>query len=219
METEQGLRDCLRSSNTALIVVDVQNDFCHERGVFCSHKKVDLTHVREAVSALLPFTEDMRRAGVPILFVRTVHSEWTDSPSWSSRIEGKAREMRICAPGSWGSELYRVAPEDRDCIIVKHRYSAFFETDLDLVLRSRSIENLLVTGVVTNVCVESTVRDAFNRNYDVVLVEDCCGAFDKEEHEAAIRNIEKYFGKVSDSHTVSNILKNRCGKRAPDEIA
>jgi ureidoacrylate peracid hydrolase len=219
METERNARVSVCPSKTALIVVDVQNDFCHEEGAFSCHKKIDVTHAHHAVSALLSFIQAMRSIRVPILFVQTVHSEWTDSPSWSRRLEGKAQEMQICAPGSWGSEFYRVTPEKTDCVVIKHRYSAFFETDLDLILRSRGIENLLITGLVTNVCVESTVRDAFNRNYNVVLIEDCCGAFDQAEHEAAIRNIGKYFGTVAHSETVSSMLKNQCGKGAPDETA
>lgn len=206
-------------TRTALLIVDVQNDFCHEDGAFSIHRKVDLTHARNAVSALLLFAEGVRKLGIPILFVRTVHSEWTDSPSWLGRMKGNAEEMHICVPGSWGGEFYRIAPAKSDCVIVKHRYSGFFGTDLDLVLRSRGIETLLIGGLVTNVCVESTVRDAFNRDYNIILVEDCCGAFDVREHEAAVHNIAAYFGGVAESNTVLDILKNRCGMGVSDETA
>lgn len=79
----------------------------------------------------------------------------------------------------------------------KERSSAFIKTDLDLILRSRGIETLLMTGATTNVCVETTARDVFNRNYDILLVEDCCGAHDEAEHAATLNNIHKYFGKLT----------------------
>lgn len=194
-------------SKAALVVVDVQNDFCHEKGAFGTHKKSDLTHVQTAVAALRAFIDEWRGRGLPVIFIQTIHSPWTDSPSWLQRMEGKAKDMTICPPGSWGSEFYRVCPQENDCVVVKHRYSAFFETNLDLILRSRGIEHLLIAGVATNVCVETTVGDAFNRNYNVVLIENCCGAFERGEHEAAVHNVGRYFGRVADSNTVLRALK------------
>ena len=218
MERKPNLKGSLAPSKTALIVVDVQNDFCHGEGAFSRHTKIDLTHAQKAVSALSSFTESVRAVGIPIIFVRTEHSPWTDSPAWANRMDGRAKQMSICAAGSWGSQFYRLIPQQTDYIVIKHRYSAFFETDLDLVLKSCGIENLLITGLLTNVCVESTVRDACNRDYDVVLVEDCCGALDIGEHEAAIRTICAYFGQVADSHTVLSVLDNHCNEGVPDEI-
>jgi len=201
----------LLPSETALVIVDIQNDFCHAKGCFSKHKKVDLTYVHKAISTLLRFIEEMRRIDLPLIFVRTIHSTWTDSSSWLTRGNGKAEEMSICSPRSWGSQFFLIKPEDKDCVVTKHRYSAFFQTDLDLILRSRNIENLLVAGVLTNVCVESTVRDAFNRNYQPCLIADCCASYNSVEHEAAIRNIGKYFGKVSDMAEVLELLKNGYG--------
>jgi ureidoacrylate peracid hydrolase len=199
----------LQILKTALIVVDVQNDFCHKQGVFSKYKKVNLDHVQTAVTNLSAFIEKCRQFNLPIVFVKTTHSAWTDSPSWLTRIGGLADKMRIYLPDSWGSKFYKVAPKEHDCIVTKHRYSAFVGTDLDLILRSRGIEKIFVTGVVTNVCVETTARDGFNRDYNVILVEDCCGAFDNSEHAATLNNIKKFFGAVATSETIVNALKNR----------
>jgi ureidoacrylate peracid hydrolase len=192
----------LNSGNTALIVVDVQNDFCHNQGVFSKYKSATLNHVEQAVSNLSALIEKCREFDLPIIFVRTIHSTWTDSPSWLKRMEGAGEKMRICRPDSWGSNFYNVAPKEGDCIVTKHRYSAFIGTDLDLILKSQGIEYILVTGVATNVCVESTARDGYHCDYNVILIEDCCGAYDKAEHAATLNNISKFFGTVTTSETL-----------------
>lgn len=200
------IADQLMPGKTALIVVDFQNDFCHNQGVF-GKKNFNLSHVEKAVSNLLPFLDRCRQFNLPIIFVRTIHSNWTDSESWIGRLEGAAREMLICRPNTWGAEFYRIEPQTDDFIVTKHRFSGFVGTDLDVVLRSRRIETLLITGVATNVCVETTARDGFNLDYRIILVEDCCGAFSPEEHASTITNITKYFGIVSNSKVLVEIME------------
>jgi ureidoacrylate peracid hydrolase len=202
---------------TALIVIDVQNDFCDDEGIFSRVKRINMALIQKAVSNLLFFTDRCRELDLPVIFVRTTHSEWTDSASWLGRVGGKIGRMGICAPNSWGSEFYKIKPHETDCIVTKHRYSAFFGTDLDLILRSRAVETLLVTGVATNVCVETTARDAYNRNYNVVLVEDCCGAFDAGEHKATLINMRNYFGAVAASAEIINIVQQAQPGRAEVE--
>ena len=209
--SKQIISDDLRihSSKTALIVIDVQNDYCHGNGVFSKTKNVDLSHVQKAIAKLSSFIEGCRQADLPIVFVKTIHSDWTDSPSWRKRMAGAAEKMDICRSDTWGSEFYDVQPTAGDSIVIKHRYSAFVGTDLDLTLRSRGVETLLMTGVTTNVCVETTARDGCNRNYDIILVEDCCGAHDEAEHEATLNNIHKYFGKVAPARVIIEKLEKR----------
>ena len=186
----------LESSKTALIVVDVQNDFCHSKGVFSKYREANLDRVQQAVKNLYTLIGKCREFEIPIIFIKTIHSPWTNSRSWLKRMKGSAEKMRICPPNEFGSQFYAVEPQENDCIVTKHRYSGFVGTDLDLILRSKGIENILVTGVSTNVCVETTARDGYNRDYNVLLVEDCCGAYDNAEHAATLSNINKYFGTV-----------------------
>jgi ureidoacrylate peracid hydrolase len=200
------LAEQLRPGKTALIIVDVQNDFCHNQGVFAK-RDFNLSHVEKAVNNLLPFMNQCRQYNLPIIFVRTVHSNWTDSESWIGRLEGAAREMSICRPDSWGAEFYKVKPLTTDFIVTKHRFSGFVGTDLDLVLRSKGIETLLMTGVATNVCVETTARDGFNRDYRIILVEDCCAAFSPEEHASTVTNMSKYFGIVMNSEVFMELIE------------
>jgi ureidoacrylate peracid hydrolase len=180
------LANRLKPIKAALIIIDVQNDFCHNQGAF-SKRKVDLSHVQKVIPNVIFFTEKCRQLRLPIIFIRTVHSDWTNSPTWLGRVEGMAEKIPICLPNSWGAEFYEVEPKTTDCIVTKHRYSAFTGTDLNLILRSKGIETLLLSGVVTNVCVETTARDGFNLDYHVILVEDCCGAYVPEEHASTLK--------------------------------
>lgn len=182
-----------------LIVVDVQNDFCHDQGAFGRAGK-DLRLVQAAVDRILGFVEVARRARVPLIWVRTQHDRWTDSSTWLGREVRAPGE--ICRTGSWGAEWYRVSPTPEECVVVKHRYSAFVGTRLPVVLRALGRPVLLLAGITTNVCVESTARDAFMRDYEVVLVEDAAGAPTKAEHDAALHNLRTYFGRVLDAATI-----------------
>lgn len=204
-ETREKLTKRLKPAKTALIVVDVQNDFCHPEGAF-GKRGVDFSFVGRVMPRLKELIDGCRRAGVRIVFVRTLHGEWTDSPAWRGRMSDFTTRVPICAPGTWGAELYGIEPGQDDYLVTKHRYSGFVGTDLDLVLRSKGIETLLVTGFTSNVCVESTARDAFHRDYSVVLVEDCCEAPLPGEHASTVRNIATYFGLVADSKTVLSVL-------------
>jgi ureidoacrylate peracid hydrolase len=183
------------------LVIDVQNDYCHADGVFGRAGK-DLTAIQAAVERIEGLVAAARRAGVPLIWVRTEHDRWTDSPAWLSR-EVRAAGT-ICAPGSWGAEFYRVQPAPGECVVVKHRYSAFVGSRLPVVLRGLGRRTLVLTGVTTNVCVESTARDAFMRDWPVALVEDCAAALTKGEHEAAVHNVRTYFGRVLDAATLES---------------
>jgi ureidoacrylate peracid hydrolase len=197
--------DRLAPHKAALVVVDVQKDFCHPQGAFAK-KNVNLSHVEKSVVTLVSFLEKCRQLNFPIIFVRTIHSDWTDSPSWLGRFGGTGKEFLVCRQNSWGAEFYRVEPRTSDCIVTKHRFSGFSGTDLDLILKSKGIETLLISGVVTNVCVETTARDGFNLDYHIILIEDCCGAYFLEEHASTLNNIGKYFGIVTDSKNLIGMM-------------
>jgi ureidoacrylate peracid hydrolase len=115
------------------------------------------------------------------------------------------RAGRILVEGTWNTEILpRLAPREGDLVVPKHRYSGFFETNLDSILRARGVRHLIVTGCTTSVCVESTVRDAMFRDYGCVVLEDCTGepigaGLPRSNHEASLLNIQLLFGWVSDS--------------------
>ncbi len=194
------LKEIVSPQSAALLVVDVQNDFCHERGAF-GRRGIDLGAIQQSVEPLLRLIDAARTLGLPVIFIKTQHDRWTNSPAWLTRASRAAGD-EICASGSWGAEFYRVQPAPGDRVVVKSRYSGFYMTELEVILRSLGRKSVLVAGVASNVCVESTARDAFMRDYYVVLVEDCAGAATKEEHEAACANIRGYFGRVLGSQSL-----------------
>lgn len=181
----------------ALLVVDLQNDFCHPRGALAQRGN-DVTGMPAVAEANVRLADAFRRAGRPVLFARTEHGTWTDSATWRGRIKDAGKDVGtipVCAT-DWGRSLFGIAPADRDRVVVKHRYSAFYSTDLEVVLRARGISELCVTGVLTNVCVESTVRDGFMRDYDMTVVAEGCTANTAEEHDITLQNVATYFGMV-----------------------
>jgi ureidoacrylate peracid hydrolase len=112
-----------------------------------------------------------------------------------------------CEEGSWGVEIIEDLGARADEIhVIKHRYSAFFQTDLDLVLKDMLIDQVVVFGVVTNICVRSTVHDAFFNGYEVVVPRDCCAATGPREQESTLYDIATHFGVVSDAATVAGAM-------------
>ena len=184
---------------SVLLVVDVQNDYCHDEGTFGRAGR-DMRPIQAAVERVLDVVAGARRAGVPIVWVRTEHDRWTDSAAWLARDVRSAGP--ICPTGSWGAEFYRVQPAAGECVITKHRYSAFAGTSLPVVLRALGRPVLILCGVTTNVCVESTARDGFMQDWQVVLLEDCAAALTKTEHDAAVHNVRAYFGRVTDAAAI-----------------
>ncbi len=184
-----------------LLVVDVQNDFVSPRGS-AAQRGDDVSAAETMVPRLIRLIEEARRVSLPVIYVKTTHSEWTDTPSWIYR-KSQEKALSTCREGSWGAEFYDgISPLPQERVVVKHRYSAFINTDLNTVLKAKDIQSVLVTGVATNVCVETTARDAYMFDYYVTMVEDCVAAYDPKLHEATLENIRRHFGLVASSREI-----------------
>ncbi len=188
------LSDILDAKDTAILVIDVQNDFCSPEGA-SAKAGAPMRGPIEMVPRLVKLLEGARDLGVTIVFVRVVASLWTDSEAWLYRASETPRAP-MCREGTWGAEFYLVAPRADEAVVAKHRNSAFYNTRLDTILRALNVKTVVVTGVATNVSVETTARDAVQRDYHVVLVEDCSAAFDPAAHDATVTNIRNFFGRV-----------------------
>jgi len=191
----------------ALIVVDMQNDFCDSNGALASHGG-DPSMIQEMAPRLIRLLHAAREAQIPVVHVRTHHSGWTDSASWLGRHTSK---YPMCFPGSWGADYYpgfepRIdadwQPGAHEYVVTKHRYSGFVGTDLDMVLRSQGIRSVIMTGEATNVCVETTARDAFMRDYHVAFVSDCTASGSRAAHDATLITMGRHFGTVLTSDDV-----------------
>lgn len=197
-----------RVNDAALVIIDVQNDYCDDAGGLAASGtlpfyKTDL--VREMVPTLKRLVDTARTLTVPVMWVRTEYGLWTTSKNWLRRGEG--RELHICEPGSWGAEWYGgLVPLPDEYVVTKHRYSPFVDTPFETVLRVQGIKQLFITGVTTSVCVESTARDAFMRDYGVVVVSDCTASYDLVTHEASLQNARRHFGTVMTSREVAEAM-------------
>ena len=200
--------------HAALIVVDVQNDFCAPGGMM-DNEGLDLDAVQAMAARLPSLIDAARAAGALVVFIRNVYSTEGNlylSDSWleqaSRRRAGSYTQRDICADGSWEGDFYGdVRPRPGDPVVTKHRFSAFHNTDLETILRSHAIRTVVMTGVASNVCVETTARDAFVRDYYVVFLRDGTATYAKEEHQAALRVIDRYFGEVSSADDVEELWR------------
>jgi ureidoacrylate peracid hydrolase len=191
-------------SAAALVVVDVQNDFCHDEGAFARMGR-DVEPIRAMVPRLQELIDAARTAGVPVIFLAYTQSDATESDVLvEQRSRGRAG-LPYCREGTFGVELYEVAPKPGESVIAKRRYSGFIGTDLDVILRSTGRRTLVMTGIATNGCVEATARDGFMHDYYIVMVDDCCACYSAELHQATLTNCRDAWGVVATSDELMSI--------------
>lgn len=197
------LADKVSPKHSAILIVDVQNDFCADGGAMHREGR-DLTLVKDMVPRLAKFVTAARAAKVPLVWIRNVYNtgpNWYLSETWLEQAERRRRgaylTIPVCEPNEWNGDFYEIKPLPEEVIVTKHRYGAFESTDLDLVLRSQGIRTVIMTGVATNVCVETTARQAFLRDYYVVFSNDCTATYSQPEHDATLHNIDSFFGQVA----------------------
>lgn len=200
----------LRPSETALIVVDMQNAYASEGG-YLDHAGFDISGAGGAITAIAKAAASARAAGIPVFYFQNgwdpdyAEAGGPGSPNWhkSNALKTMRRrpelEGRFLARGGWDYALVdTLAPQPGDFVVPKTRYSGFFNTNMDSMLRARGIRNLVFTGIATNVCVESSLRDAFHLEYFAVMLEDATHHAGPDYiQKATVYNVETFFGWVS----------------------
>lgn len=191
-------------SRCVLLVIDMQNDFCSPEGNMAKIGK-DIRFIQKMVPNLSRLLEICRSAGMRVIFTKMVHSVWTDSPAWVSKLNSKNVRQR-----TWGCEFYQgFEPHEEDWVVEKHRYSAFLNTDLDTVLRASGVDSIIVTGVNSDQCVDGSAKHAFQLDYYVFLVKDCIATDSQTLTEAVLSMAEKSYGWIVSSEEIIEILSKK----------
>ena len=215
------------TAKAAAIVIDMQNDFGVKGGLF-DRAGLDISMIQRAIGPTAKVVAAARDAGIKVIYLnmgfRPDLSDLgaSDSPNRARHLMfgvGKGvqapdgSESRILIRDTWNTEVVsELKPRDGDVVLYKHRFSGFYETDLDSILKQLKVKYLIVTGCTTSVCVESTVRDAMFRDYSCILLADCMGEpigneLPRSNHEASLLVMQTLFGWVSDSNEFIKALE------------
>jgi nicotinamidase-related amidase len=186
-------------AHTAVLVIDVQNDFVADEGRV-GRDGVDMQPLQQAVHGINRLIAAARKSGVPVFYIVVEHGGDVDELPYQARYErrGMTPDDTICQTGTWGAQLYDglLQPEKGEPRLVKHGYDAFQNPELESALRKSGIRTVIVTGVVTELCVRATVASAFERGFFPLVPREATGSTEPEPAHAAIESIERWYGEV-----------------------
>ena len=202
------LKQLLTERRPALVIIDVQNDFCHPEGKFAK-AGLDMAAIEPIYEPIERLASAFRAKKLPVCFITNVEDETTDTEAWLAHPDGAPDKPNLSATrrGSWGAELCRLVPQPGDAVIEKHRFSAFVGTRLEMFLHANDVRTVVLCGVSTNVCVDTTCRHGLMLDYHMVACSDACGAWSAAAHENALDNMSRFFATVAASDEIIPLLK------------
>ena len=202
------LADRIDPSHTAILLIDMQKDLVYD-GYLCDQAGRDLAATRSVIPTMKRLLKSARASGALVCHVGfwTLPGHRSDSGPWlAQRRRSTYSSDVLCIADTDGANFIdELAPIDRELIIHKHRYSAFKGTDLDMTLRARGIKTVITSGVSTNVCVESTLRDAFETGYYVCIPSDATASWDMSLHESTLQTVTHRFGLVTTTEEIETV--------------
>ncbi len=213
------LKEKINPVHTALLVVDMQNDFCHPSGSM-ARMGFDVSAMSSVAPAISNLISLGRKAGILTIFLRVIDTEkpaisaayYEANLSFYEPLVAKGNQSQQDTPwvgAEFGEAFYQpVAPSLDDIVVTKHRFGAFVNTKLDQILRANGIKTVIITGVMTEVCVESTARSALDYDYYVIIPEDCTATTTEQRKCASLDAIGTYFGVVTSSIQIASIWQN-----------
>jgi len=209
--TPDSLDAWIAPERTAVLVLDMQVDFASPDGALGAF--VDLGAVKPALAAAEALVAKARAAGVPVVFVGLSTTPETDSAAWNERLRRRGGdphvEAALCRAGQPGSEFYGPTPAPGELVVHKTRYSGFVGTDLDMQLTRMGVDTLVVAGLTTECCIDSTVRDAFDLDYHVFVAANACAAYEPDLHEASLKVMGLNTAIVTDTAAIAEAWRMR----------
>ena len=197
----------------SMIVVDMQNAFLNDSGSVAM-MGLDITYLKETIGPVIRLVDACHAVGIPVIFTRYVlRPDYTDAGLREERRPGACASASLVS-GTWDADLDpRIEVRPTDYILDKTRYSSFYNTNLEVILRGLQVDTLIVCGVTTEICVESTIRDAYFRDFRILVPEDAVAATEVERHRGTLRTIEYGFGTVTTTDVLIDALLATSSRR------
>lgn len=192
---------------TCFVIIDMQNDFLHPDGYFAVKQNWPVEQMSGIAAQIAKVKEFVRGKGGKVFYTATGYSpDGCDAytkrhvimPTLFIEPDGKPRQHDAAViKDTWGSAILdSLKPKENDVVVPKRRFNAFYNTELDMMLKCNNIKTVVFSGVITEVCVESSVREAFARDYDVIVLSDCVGSWSMERHEASLKSMAFHCGPI-----------------------
>jgi ureidoacrylate peracid hydrolase len=200
----------LNPEKTALLIVDIQTDFCSPNGL-SAKKGRGLTNIQSILPQLRNFQQNVKKLGVLTIFTKFIHRSEQNTPTNLNMLIKESNLSPVCKEGTKGADLYYLTPSPDDLIIDKQYYDCFAGTKLLKILKKNKIEIVLITGVRTDICIDTTGKRAFSEGFNTFIISDLVATTDqrKEIHDILLATFNKYYGFVINSETVLKLLKKR----------
>ena len=196
-----------KKENSALLIIDMQNAFINTEGSL-SKMGLDTSRTSTVIDPIKELKKEFKAQNRPVIYIQHTHRADRTDAGIIAKVFPPIMDLGHCIEGTWDGEIIdELKPETDDYIVKKHRFSAFYNTQLEDVLRGLGIETLVVTGIATNVCVESTVRDAFYRDYNVFVPRETTASYTVEQEQGSFGNFEFAFARVVSLDDMLNELK------------
>ena len=202
-------------TKSALIIVDMQNDFIHPNGAFGwlarqqPERSIDQQFLASTISSVKKLAEAFRKAGRPVLYIaHVVKPNYSDAafPYWRG---AGLKEKQFIVEGTWGAQIVdELAPQKGEHLVIKKGFGGFSNTPLDTILRNLGVNTCVVTGVTTCVCVSTTIRGGGEYNYRMIIVNDATAEIQREQHEAELKTMARVFADVKTTDEVLKMLKD-----------
>jgi len=187
-------------AHTALLVIDIQNDYCSSSGKIAQQLDLDLSTLQNTIPNIIEFVKNARAKGLPIIFTQMIEDPEHMAENAQLKNDGKA----FCSPNTEGFDYYKIKPHQNDHQLIKKSYDAFSNPELENILKKKNIKNTIVIGAYTAVCVDATIRSGFTRGYHIVVPEDLVGMPEERmyQHDAALDVWKIIFAHVVNSNSV-----------------